>query len=265
MTTQLTALVTNDDGIDSPGLHHLAQAALDAGLDVVIAAPAVEASGSSASITATERDGRILLERRELEGFEGIPTFAVHAGPGLIALLGAHGTFGPVPDLVLSGINRGANIGRAILHSGTVGAALTGGVNTGKAMAVSQDVPLDSGQPDWTAAATLAGGLIPFLLEQPQGTVLNLNVPIAGAGQAPEYRVATLADFGVVQTTMAEEVEGYDDSVRLAVSHPAGRPHPDSDAALLAQGYATVTAIRSVAEDPSLDLHETLSKQNTPH
>lgn len=51
MNRPLTALITNDDGIDSPGLHHLAQAALDAGLDIVIAAPATEASGSSASIS----------------------------------------------------------------------------------------------------------------------------------------------------------------------------------------------------------------------
>lgn len=188
MASRSTALITNDDGIDSPGLHHLARAALNAGLDVIIAAPAVEASGSSASITATELDGRILLERRQLEGFEGLTAHAVHAGPGLITLLAAHGTFGAVPDVVLSGINRGANVGRAILHSGTVGAALTGGVNCGKAMAVSQQVPGHSSVRDWTAAATLAGKLVPFLMQQPEETVLNLNIPDVDRGRAGGIR-----------------------------------------------------------------------------
>lgn len=258
MARRSTALITNDDGIDSRGLHYLARAALNAGLDVVIAAPAVEASGSSASITATELDGRILLERRELEGFDGLTAHAVHAGPGLITLLAAHGTFGAVPDLVLSGINRGANVGRAILHSGTVGAALTGGVNCGKAMAVSQQVPGNSAVRDWSTAATLAEKLIPFLLEQPEGTVLNLNIPHVDSSTLPELRAAGLAEFGVVQTTMAEQVQDYEDYVRLAVSDPTDHPHPDSDAALLAEGYATVTAIRSVAEDPSIDLADSL-------
>lgn len=260
MAAPLTALVTNDDGIDSPGLHRLAQAGIEAGLDVVIAAPASEASGSSASITVAEKDGRILFERREIPGFDGGAAYAVEAGPGLIALLAGHGTFGAIPDVVLSGINRGANVGQVILHSGTVGAALTGGVNGGRALAVSQDVPENAGEPDWTAAATLARERIPFLIKQPSGTVLNLNVPAADGGKVPECRAATLAEFGVVQTTATERDEGADDYVRLAVSDPTGRPQPGSDAALLAEGYATLTAIRSVTEDPSVALDDLVSR-----
>ncbi|UYO97695.1 5'/3'-nucleotidase SurE [Microbacterium sp. M28] len=120
-------LVTNDDGIDAPGLHALAAAAVSAGFDVVVAAPAKQSSGSSASILAEEADGRIRIGRRELDGLDGIPAHAVHGGPGLIALIAARGAFGDPADLVLSGVNHGANVGRAILHSGTVGAALTGG------------------------------------------------------------------------------------------------------------------------------------------
>lgn len=253
-----TALVTNDDGIESPGLPRLARAAQAAGLDVVIAAPAVEASGSSASITVVEKDGRIQLERRELDGFE--VAYAVHAGPGLIALLAGHGTFGPVPDVVLSGINRGANVGRAILHSGTVGAALTAGVNGGKALAVSQEVLRGSRAPNWTPAAALARELIPHVLEQPEGTVLNLNAPAVDGDEVPECRLATLAEFGIVQTTSAENDEGGDDYVRLAVSEATSQPAADSDAALLADGYATLTAIRSVSEDPSVSLDDMLRR-----
>lgn len=174
----LTALITNDDGIDSPGLLHLAQAVVEAGLNVVVAAPASEFSGSSASITATEEDGRILFERRSLDGLDGVSAYVVQAAPALITLLAAHGTFGTAPDLVLSGINRGANIGRAILHSGTVGAALTGGVNGGKAMAVSLDVPLGTEPSGWAVAGTGRGpGAVSRIRGQGRGGSRQRRVP----------------------------------------------------------------------------------------
>src|SRR5690606_2606707 len=117
-TPMTRALVTNDDGIRSPGLCELARIAAGLGWDVVVAAPAAEASGSSAAITGTgtvavtgqDEYGRadrstIRVERRELETLPGVPAYAVHAAPALIALLAAHGAFGEIPDVVLSGIN----------------------------------------------------------------------------------------------------------------------------------------------------------------
>jgi 5'-nucleotidase len=64
----MRALVTNDDGIDSPGLHLLARLAVEAGLEVVVAAPDQEYSGSSASLTALAEDGRLLMHERQLDG-----------------------------------------------------------------------------------------------------------------------------------------------------------------------------------------------------
>lgn len=260
MAAPLTALVTNDDGIDSPGLHRLAAAALDAGLNVIVAAPTEEASGSSASIAVQQKDGRVLFERRELEGLERATAYAVEAGPGLIALLAAHGTFGTVPDVLLSGINRGENIGQVVLHSGTVGATLTAGANGTRALAVSQVVPRDGGEPDWTMAADLARDLVPGLLEQPAGTVLNVNVPVTD-GDRVDCRPAALAEFGVVQATATEADEDSDDSVRLTVSDPTDQPAPGSDAALLAEGFATLTALRSIAEDPSVPVEDMLRRR----
>src|SRR5690606_8193797 len=100
-------LVTNDDGIDSPGLHALALALQGRGLDVTIAAPVAQSSGSSASIMVENADGRIRVDKRTLEGLEEIPAFAVHGGPGLIALIAARGAFGDPSDLVASGVNHG--------------------------------------------------------------------------------------------------------------------------------------------------------------
>jgi 5'-nucleotidase len=241
----MRALITNDDGIDSPGLHALALAAREHGLDVVVAAPARQSSGSSASITAAEEDGRIQIERRELPGLAGVDAFAVRGAPGLIALIGSNGAFGDKPDLVLSGINHGANVGRAILHSGTVGAALTGGMGGAHGLAISLDVGFDPTFFAWDAAALVTRAVLPTLLAHAPGTVLNLNVP--NIGTPVEWREATLAPFGIVQTTLHRD---GDDHVRLAVEDLPNEPVPGSDAALLAAGYATLTSITGVTAVP---------------
>ena len=244
----MVTLITNDDGIDAPGLHALARAAVAAGHDVVVAAPAVQASGSSASITAQHDDGSVPSEPRQLPGLEGVPCFAVEAAPALIVLLAAHGAFGAPPDLVLSGVNHGANVGRAVLHSGTVGAALTAGVNGITALASSLDLPTveHEATADWEGAAGVAARLLPVLAGLDVGTVLNLNVPAGGAADVRLVE-SPLADFGVVQTTVTEDVGG---ALRLAVRVPEVHD-PDDDAARLASGVATLTALTSVGTVPS--------------
>src|ERR1700744_6343965 len=121
----MRALITNDDGIDSPGVRILAQVAVAAGLDVSVAAPDGQRSGTSAMMSRLAAGGRLLTEERKLDGLEDVPTLSVRATPAMIAFVAVHGGFGGRPDIVLAGINRGPNLGRAILHSGTVGAALT--------------------------------------------------------------------------------------------------------------------------------------------
>src|SRR5918998_2928771 len=133
-------LITNDDGVDAPGIRWLARAAQRAGHDVVVAAPLTEASGASASMTAVEQDGKIVVERRELAGAKNVPAYGVAASPAFIVLLALREAFGAVPTIVLSGINRGANAGAAVVHSGTVGATLTASHAGLHGMAVSLDV-----------------------------------------------------------------------------------------------------------------------------
>ena len=238
-------LITNDDGIDAPGLHALAADARDAGLDVTVAAPMRQSSGSSASIVAAEEDGRIAIEERRLPRLDGIPAFAVRGGPGLVALIAAHGAFGDPAELVLSGVNHGANVGRAILHSGTVGAALTGGLNGAWGAAVSLDVGMNPTAFHWDAAAAVALDVVPFLLARPRGTVVNLNVP-----NTPTSRgviEASLAPFGIVQTTLSERDVGH---IRLAVEDLPNTPAPGTDAAYLAEGWVTLTGLDPVSHVP---------------
>ncbi|WP_432986285.1 5'/3'-nucleotidase SurE [Dactylosporangium sp. CA-233914] len=140
----MRVLITNDDGIDAPGLRALARAAAEAGHEVTVAAPHREASGSGAALNAVTASGRLVLSRVELDGGPAFAAagqaFSVAASPAYIAVLAALGVFGPAPDILLSGINRGANAGHAILHSGTVGAALTAATEGLRALAVSLDV-----------------------------------------------------------------------------------------------------------------------------
>lgn len=257
MTVPL-ALITNDDGIDSVGLHVLAGAAIKAGLDVIVAAPAEQASGASAALSAVRRDGRTVVERRELPELD-VEAWAVQAQPGHIVAAALNGWFDPRPDLVLSGINHGANVGRAILHSGTVGAALTAKISDTRALAVSLNVALHpTGERYWETAAGLIAPVLDLLLEAPDGTVLSLNVPDRPADEVGPIRPARLAPGGAVQT-MVEEVR--DGGVRLSEVEVPDKPGPDTDSALLDAGHPTLTELRSVEADDGDLVHRWLDRR----
>ncbi|NUT48564.1 MAG: 5'/3'-nucleotidase SurE, partial [Saccharothrix sp.] len=151
--------------------------------------------------------------------------------------------------VVLSGVNRGANVGRAVLHSGTVGAALTAAVNGARALAVSLDVGLDPGvrEHHWDTAVAVAATLFDRLAALPPGTVLNLNVPDRAHVGAPER--AGLAEFGTVRARIEDTDDG---TIALAPVVVDDRPAPGTDAALLADGRATLTPLRPVTEDPEV-------------
>jgi 5'-nucleotidase len=238
----LRALVTNDDGIDCEGIRHLAMAGRDAGLEVVVAAPPHEASGSGAALSSVQSEGKILIDERRLDGLEGVPCYAVAASPAFIARLAIRGAFGDRPDVVLSGINRGANTGRAVVHSGTVGAAVSAYTSGLRGLAVS----LRGDEPThWRTAAALAGRLIPFFTTIAELCVLNLNVPDVEESEVLGLRQARLALFGTVQTTVVETGLGY---VKVGLGETGHEPAPDSDVALLAAGYATLTSVVPMCE-----------------
>jgi 5'-nucleotidase len=244
----MRALVTNDDGIDSTGLAVLARAAVEAGLDVVVAAPAEQSSGASAAITAVRREGRTVVRRSELPGLPDVPAWAVEAQPGHIVVAALNGWFDPVPELVLAGVNHGANVGRAVLHSGTVGAALTAAVNDARGLAVSLDVALHpTGGRHWDGVGVLFPRVLDLLLDAPAATVLSLNVPDRPASEHRELRHARLAEFGSVQARVDEI---GDESLRLGEIEIGSAPEEGTDSALLAAGHPTLTALRSVTEDP---------------
>jgi 5'-nucleotidase len=238
----MRALVTNDDGVESEGLRALARAATQVGLAVTVAAPSWDSSGASASLTAVERDGRVLVDERDWEDLPAARVYGVDAAPGFIARMGVRGAFGLTPQVVLSGVNAGPNTGHAVLHSGTVGAALTAATHECRAVAVSLDV---GGPRHWETATAVARVVIPCALDAEPATVLNVNVPNVPLSELRGIRSADLARFGAVQTTVTEVGQGY---VQLGYHDVEAEHEPGTDAALVAAGYATVTPLLPVCE-----------------
>ena len=250
----LRALITNDDGIDSPGLWALATAAREAGFDVTVAAPHVDSSGVGASVLAVREDGGTRVHVRELEQLAGVPTFAVEGHPAFIVHAAGRGWLDPEPDVVLSGINLGSNVGRAILHSGTVGAALTASLHGWRGLAVS----LDTGwhppeRPHWESVQHVLPEVVDLLLAADEGTVLSLNVPDRPVPELRELREARLAAFGGVQIRVDHRVgDGPTGALHSEVRELSTPPEPGTDTALLAEGHPTLTELQPVGERPGV-------------
>jgi 5'-nucleotidase len=230
-------LVTNDDGIGAPGIAALAEAVRTCGHEPVVAAPWRDWSGMGAALGPVHVTGRIEYERMPLM-FGDCESYAVDGPPALAVVAGCLGGFGPKPDAVVSGVNAGPNIGSAVLHSGTVGAALTAAAFGVPAVAVSLDL---GPRLDYARAAALAARMLPDACPLGGQAVLNVNVPNTGVDGLRGVRVATLAASGIVQATVADN----DGALQLTLPS-AGPVDPWSDMSLLAAGYVTVTALRSV-------------------
>jgi 5'/3'-nucleotidase len=236
-------LLTNDDGIASPGLHALGARLFHLGYDLVVAAPDHDMSGASAAIGRLHADEHIDVKRAPIPGVEGLEAFAVAGPPGLAAMVGRLGAFGEPPDVVVSGINTGLNTGHSVLHSGTVGAALTAANFGGSGLAVSVE-PTDPWYFD--TACDYAVAALAWLVEHaPTCTVLNLNVPGRPRDDVLGLRWAKLDRFGSVRAAVTEaDASG----VQIEFRDTGATLDRESDTALVAQGYATLTAIAGITE-----------------
>jgi len=235
-------LVTNDDGIDAEGLHALAQHLARTDHDVVVAAPAADASGSGAALGVFHADSHIDVKRVDIPDCDA-PAWAVSGPPGLCVLAARLGAFGDPPDIVVSGINAGLNTGRAILHSGTVGAALTAQNFGAKGLAVSVDAELPW---RWDTAATVAIEVLEQLIDAPPRSVLNLNVPALPRSELKGLRWARLAAFGAVRAAISEvETDGQ---LQIELRATDEVLPDDTDTALCEAGFAALTSIVGIAE-----------------
>jgi 5'-nucleotidase len=170
-------LLTNDDGIQAPGLQALWEAACQIG-KVVVVAPHLPQSGCGHRVTT---DGQLRVEK------QGPDRFSVHGTPADCVRLARHG-LAPETTWVLSGINAGGNLGADVHHSGTVAAVREGVLHGVPGIALSQY--LARGRPvDWERAAGWAHDVIRRLMARPwvTGTFWNVNFPqLAANDRDPE-------------------------------------------------------------------------------
>ena len=235
-------LVTNDDGIEAQGIHVLAAALHKAGNDVFVVAPDSDRSGTGAAIGLVHADQHLDVRKVEMPGGVDIPAYALDGPPGMCVCAARLGAFGDPPDVVVSGINSGCNTGRAILHSGTVGAALTAQSFGCSALAVSVAVS-DPWRYDTAAQVTL--DVLSMLLDAPPRSVLNLNVPALDYDDVLGVRWARLAAFGSVRAAIGDAGPGR---VQFELRTTGVTPPPDSDQGLVDAGFAALTTIVGVAE-----------------
>jgi 5'-nucleotidase len=234
-------LVTNDDGYRSEGIHALARALRDVG-EVTIVAPTTEASAIGHALTLRHV---LRLERIEdrVFGVDGTPTDCVNVGVTHV--------FKSLPDLVVSGINKGWNLGDDVTYSGTVAGALEGALLGIPAIAVS--LRQTRGDYDFghaaRAAAVFAGSVLRRPL--PPRTFLNINVP---KGQPKGYRVTVQARRNHI-TSVSER---HDPKGRPYYWIEEGQndwePHDRSDYQAVRDGYVSVTPLQ-----PDLTAHDALA------
>lgn len=239
----MRVLVTNDDGIEAPGLHALAVALDDAGYDVVVVAPDVNHSGYGAAIGDLGPGADLSITRTEVPGLSHVAAWSLAGPPALCVLTARLGGFGEPPDLVASGVNPGNNTGRAVLHSGTVGAALTGANMGISGVAVSI---AHAEAPRFDTASVVAVAALGWVETAPAKTVLNVNVPDVEVDDLRGARWAQLAPFGTVQAAVRPRDAGTLDLslVETAVELPA-----DSDTALVNAGYVALTCLTGIRAD----------------
>ena len=253
-------LVTNDDGVRAPGIAALALVAASTGHDVVVVAPLIDYSGSGAAVGPVHSRAGVDYEAHAIDGLGDMPTYGIDGPPALAVILACVGGFGPRPDIVLSGINHGINVGRSAMHSGTVGAALTAAHFGLRCLAVSirwGDDPVP-----WETPSALAAALVPVLETAPAGTTLNLNVPNVALGALRGLRHGRLGRGGTIRSAVHDSGDdtnplphvalppGQSGTLRLDLSPPGSsiRVQPDTDAGLLARDYASLTALVGVRE-----------------
>jgi 5'/3'-nucleotidase SurE len=186
MSKELRILLTNDDGIHAPGLETLEAIAAKLSDDGWVVAPETEQSGASRALTLNEP-----LRLRQINERK----FAVKGTPTDCVMMGVkHVIEGRIPDLILSGVNRGSNLAEDVTYSGTVAAAMEGLTIGIPSMALSQTNNWkELENTPWSCAEELAPKLIEKLYETgwPESALLNINFPMVMPDEVKGVQITT--------------------------------------------------------------------------
>jgi len=245
-------LLTNDDGVNATGLRLLETIARAFSDDIWIVAPTDEQSGAGHSLTLTVPVRlRRLGERRFC--VTGTPTDAVMMGL-------AHIMKEARPDLILSGVNRGANLGEDVTYSGTVSAAMEGALAGIPAIALSQSYAKE-GMGDtvpFAAAEAWAERVLGPLLAAPFAprTLVNVNFPALAPDAVKGIRVVRqgIRDYGRLRIDKRTDTRGFD-YYWFGLRPVVHTPGHETDLEAISDGYVTVTPLHmDLTHEPSLEV-----------
>jgi 5'-nucleotidase len=233
-------LVTNDDGYHAPGLKVAEEIAAAFSDDIWVVAPAEEQSGAGHSLTLT-RPLRLRRFGDKRFAVSGTPTDAVMMAVAKIMK-------DAPPDLVISGVNRGANLAEDVTYSGTVSAAMEGALAGIRSVALSQ-IYSREGMGDavpFSVAAAWGERVLRPLIEAPLAprSLVNVNFPAVPAEQVKGVKVVAqgLRDYGRLRIVTNTDPRGYDYHW-FALGQAAQTAAPGTDLAAVADGYISVTPL----------------------
>ncbi len=224
-------LITNDDGIQAEGLQALRETLTDLGTLSVVA-PSHERSATAQSLTLRQPIFCEKVGEREW-AVEGTPTDAM--------ILALNSLLAAPPDLVVSGINRGGNLGENVYYSGTVGAAMEATINHVPSFAIS--VAHRGKSYEYSEAARFARDLAQLILKEglPRGVLLNVNVPLPWSGEVRFTRQSQKVTRNLLQ-------EGADPRGRtyywLHEQQLTDGIEPDTDYAAVYSGAVSITPLK---------------------
>jgi 5'/3'-nucleotidase len=249
----MKVLLTNDDGIQASGLHAMRRALLEIpGIELAVIAPDSNRSATARSITT-----RRPLWVEEVEFGDGTSGFATDGTPVDCVRFATLGLIEFQPELIVSGINHGSNLGDDITYSGTVAAALEGVVLGIPAIAVSQQADRaglsyhHEGSFGFAAVASFAARIVEQLDEfpMPDETLINVNCP------AGEVKGAQVTRLGKRRYNDTLELEEEDPSgrkrYRIYGMEPGYEHEPGTDLTAIHEGYVSVTPIHFDLTDVS--------------
>jgi 5'-nucleotidase len=249
-------LCTNDDGIHAPGLQAVEQIARALSDDVWVVAPELDQSGVSHSLSLNDP-----LRLREV----GPRHFAVRGTPTDCVIMGSRYILGDkMPDVVLSGVNRGRNVAEDVVYSGTIAGALEGTILGLPSFALSQEFSMETrDKPLWETAMKFGPGILRKVMDAgvPKNTVININFPAVTPDRVRGVRVTRQGKRNLGFLKIDERRDGRNNPyfwIGFERTATMDAPAEGTDLAALAAGYVSVTPLRLDRTDEAFS--ETLTK-----
>jgi 5'-nucleotidase len=241
-------LLSNDDGVHAPGLHILYKELCKLG-QVKVVAPLEEKSTTGHSLTL-HKPLRLIPMGRDFFGVSGSPADCVY--------IGIKQVWKRMPDIVVSGINRGANLGQDVYYSGTVSAAREGCMLGIPSFAVSLHVDFGSKKKEaklhyLTAAKNAAKIIRDFMKSQkmPKHTMLNINVPDIAASKVKGIRYARQGFRHYSGSVVKRTDHRGKDYFWVGGQYLGFEPEPNTDCTVVDQGFISVTPLKLDVTDMS--------------